>query len=110
MALIVITENHEALIQRIERAIDADVAIDWSYGTGRDYIYNGRLGNQARLRHTVEGDAVIFGVVPAPGVPLTPASYGRIHSAFAEILLAFAEDVLDSVEITATVTEYDQEG
>jgi hypothetical protein len=107
MALIVITDKHDALIRKIECAIDAEVVGDWSYASDRDFIFTGEAAKGVRLRPVIDGDAVVFGVVPAPGVPLTPVSYARVHSSFAETLLEFADDLFDSAEITARLGEYD---
>jgi hypothetical protein len=87
MALIVITDNHDALLRKIEYAIDAEVVEDWSYAARGDFVFTGDLAKGMRLRPTIDGDAVVFGVVPAPGSVLTPMTYARAHASFAEVLL-----------------------
>lgn len=107
MAIIVITDQHEAVLSKIERAMDAGVIDDWTYGADREFTFTNRRAAKIRLRSTTDGDAIVFGVVPAAGEPLTATTYARVHASFAEILLEFADDVFDSVEIMAQVTEYD---
>ena len=109
MALIVITNNHDALLRQVEYAIDADVVEDWSYAAGRDFVFTGELAKGVRLRPTIDGDAVVFGLVPAIGSALTPVTYARAHASFAEILLEHADDFFDSAEITARFSEYDHQ-
>jgi hypothetical protein len=109
MALIVITENHDALRRKVEFAIDAEVVENWSYSEGRDFIFTGDLAKGVRLCSTVDGDAIVFGIVPAPGSPLTPMTYARAHASFAEVLLEHADDLFDSVEITSQLSEYDHQ-
>jgi hypothetical protein len=107
MALIVITENHDVLLRKMEYAIDAEVVEEWSYAAGREFVFTGTLAKGVRLRPIIDGDAVVFGVVPAPGSPLTPIAYARAHASFAEVLLEHADDLFDSAEITARLSEYD---
>jgi hypothetical protein len=109
MALIVITENHDALLRKVEYAIDADVVEDWSYTAERNFAFAGSLAKGVRLRPTIDGDALVFGVVPAHGSPLTPIVYARAHASFAEVLLEHADDLFNSVEITARLSEYDHQ-
>ena len=109
MALIVITENHDALLRKLEYAIDAEVVEDWLYAAGRDFVFTGELAKGVRFRPTIEGDAIVFGVVPAAGIPLTPMTYARAHASLAEILLEHADDSFDSAEITARFSEYDHQ-
>jgi len=107
MALIVITETHEALLKKIECAIDAGVVDNWSYAGDHDFVFRGDLANGVHFRPTIDGDAIVLGIVPAPGVPLTPFSYARVHASFAELLLSHADDSFDSAEMTARFSEYD---
>lgn len=102
MAIIVITDEQQRTIAAIEQAIDADVTEHWTY-SGRDFV----LGDEGGLRRTIDKGAVIFGVVPAPGVPLTPVSYARLHGRFLELLLEHADRTFDCVEVTAQPCEYD---
>lgn len=109
MALIVITENHDAVLRKVEAAIDAEVVEDWSYAGGRDFVFEGVLARGVRFRPTIDGEAIVFGIVPAPGSPLTPMTYARAHASFAEVLLEHADDSFDSAEITARFSEYDHQ-
>jgi hypothetical protein len=107
MALIVITDTHEVLLKKIEGAIDAEVVDNWSYAGYHDFLFRGDLANGVRFRPAFDGDAIVFGIVPAPGMPLTPFSYARAHASFAELLLSHADDSFDSAEVTARFSEYD---
>ena len=109
MALIVITDRHEALLKKIEVAIDFEVVDEWSYAGGHDFVFRGEFAKGVRFRPTIDGDAVVFGIVPAPGVPLTPFGYARAHASFAELLLSHADDSFDSAELTARFCEYDHQ-
>jgi hypothetical protein len=102
MAIIVITEEQQRTVAAIEQAIDAGVVEEWTY-SGRDFV----LGAEGGLRRTIDKGAVIFGVVPGPGVPLTPTNYARLHGRFLELLLEHADRTFDCVEITAQPCEYD---
>jgi hypothetical protein len=110
MALIVITETQEALLKKIECAIDAEVVEEWWHEGDRDFVFSGERGTGVRFRPIIDGDAVVFGIIPLPGVPLTPATYARVHASFAELLLGYADDCFDSAEITARFCEYDHVG
>lgn len=109
MALIVITDRHEALLKKIEYAIDQEVVDEWSYADDHDFVFRGKLAEGVRFRPTIDGDAVVFGFVPAPGSPVTPLAYARAHASLTEILLAYADDSFDSAEITARLGEYDHQ-
>jgi hypothetical protein len=106
MAVIVITEDHDALIRQIDSAIAAGVADDWEM-QGRELRMLTGIGAGIRMRATKDDDALVFGVVPAVGKPLTPASYAAVHARLAELLLELADSFFDSAEITARCSEYD---
>lgn len=108
MALIAITEEHEALLQQIELAVEAGVAEDWAV-EGRELRMLTGVGAGVRMRATKDEDALVFGVVPAAGKPLTPLAYAAVHARLAELLLEVADSFFDSAEITARFSDYDHQ-
>lgn len=106
MAIIVITDEHKQVVSAIERAIDAGVVDDWTY-EGREFTTTDRHGAKARLRPFNDEGAVVFGAIPAAGVPLTSFAYARLHASFLQLLLEHADQLFDSVEITAQMSEWD---
>ena len=106
MAIIVITEEQKQVVSAIEQAIDAGVTDDWTYA-GREFAILDEYGTKTRFRAINDEGAVIFGVIPAAGVPMTRFDYASVHAGFLQLLLEHADRLFDSAEITAQMSDWD---
>jgi hypothetical protein len=106
VAIIVITDEQHSVVTALERAIDAGVVKDWTY-EGNDFVLNSDPAAGARFRPAFDKGAVLFGMLAAPGVPITPFNYARLHACFLQLLLEHADRLFDAAEITALPCDYD---
>jgi hypothetical protein len=106
MAIIVITDEQRSVMTALQRAIDAGVVEDWTFEDG-DFVLATEPVAGARFRPAFDKGALLFGMVGAPAVPVTPFNYAALHARFLQMLLEYADRLFDAAEITALPCDYD---
>lgn len=108
MAIIVKTENPEALLNEIKRVIDLNEVDLWSYDTIGDFSHTPEKWiNRAWLRPEVGEGELKFGILGTKDVGMTASLYSAYHAYFIEMLLTYFDNFFTTAAATAKKTEPD---
>jgi hypothetical protein len=112
MALAVVTDQPQALLQAIYRKIDEKGIITWGYDHKGHFYYTGdkfALKDKARLRPVVQADRIMLYIAPVQE-NIRWSVFGAYHGRFLEMLIAnFAKPkMFGFASATAQPTAEDQ--
>jgi len=109
MAIIIKTDNPQALLDAIKRAVDRDDVVAWEYDEGDDFTHaSDQYGEKAWLRPKIDEGELRFGILGRNESSLSDIEYGVYHGRFIEMLLTHFDKRFSTVLATATKTEPDK--
>lgn len=108
MAIIVVTENPEGLLNEIKRLIDLKEVDLWSYDATGDFSHTPEKWiNRAWLRAEVGEGELKFGILGTKDIGMTASLYSAYHAYFIEMLLTHFDKFFITAAATAKKTAPD---
>ena len=111
MAVIVITEKPDALLQKIHKAIEENTIDTWIIDSDGDFTHIPEQWNCKAWMHLADTDSndnkLVFGIVGNKKVQMTKSLYAVYHGRFSEMLLSHFDTEISEIKITSKRTKYD---
>lgn len=98
----------EELLDLIRTKIREGRIDTWNVDIDGDFsCASPQWGGQAWFRVASSSNELILGIIGRKDVRMTKNIYGIYHGRFTEMLLTYFDDVIESVEISSQLEEYD---
>lgn len=101
MAIIIQTQNPNQLINSLNEAIISRTILTWTVDYSGDYtISRDQWKYLAWMRHYIDGNHLIFGIIQSRRYLMTRELYGVYHGRFVATLLSHFDTDINSINIT----------
>ncbi len=101
MAVVVTTSKPRGLMKRLVERISAEEIRTWELDEEGDLTHSAtQWVRRAWMRARFEEPGLIFTIIPPKGQAISTAVYAVYHGRLVEMLLAHADDLMTSVEVT----------
>ena len=109
MAVRAFTDNPEALLTAIKKAVASGTITTWEIDADGDLTHTSKQwAKKAWMRPKVLDDRLLFNIVAAKGVTMSKTVYGIYHGRLIQTLLTHFDAMMKTVSATASGTTGDQ--